>query len=59
MVSVPVIHFDKERSARAFARHRALVKAEADDPSLAMEPWFIAQREAAYAAFLKAFARAA
>lgn len=58
-MSVPVILFDKKQADRAFARHRALVKAEADDPSLALEPWFVEQREAAYFTFIKAFERAA
>lgn len=54
---IPVVFVNQSEADRSFARHRALVKAEADDPSLGLEPWFVEQRETAYAAFLKAFRR--
>lgn len=54
-MNIPVIFYNEKAAERAFARHRALVKAENDDPSLAMEPAFVEMRERAYSAFQRAF----
>lgn len=54
-MNVPVIFYNEAVAERAFSRHRALVRAEHDDPSLALEPDFVRMRESAYAAFTQAF----
>jgi hypothetical protein len=54
-MTVPNISYDEKAAERAFSRHSALVKAERDDPSLAMEPAFVEMRERAYATFCKVF----
>lgn len=54
-MSIPVYFYNEKAAERAFSRHRALVKAESDDPSLAMEPAFVEMRERAYSAFRSAF----
>lgn len=56
-MSVPVHSFHSDKAERAFRRHSALLRAERDDPSLALEPWFVAQREHARDDFLQAFER--
>lgn len=54
-MNIPVTLYNEKAAERAFSRHSALVKAERDDPSLAMEPAFVEMRERAYAAFCRAF----
>lgn len=54
-MNIPVILYNEKAAERAYSRHSALVKAENDDPSLAMEPAFVELRERAYATFCKAF----
>lgn len=54
-MNIPVIFYNEKAAERAFARHSALVKAENDDPSLAMEPAFVELRELAYTTFCRAF----
>lgn len=54
-MNIPVTFYNEQAATRAFARHSALVKAEKQDPSLAMEPAFVELRTLAYAAFERAF----
>lgn len=54
-MSIPITLYNEKAAARAYSRHSALVKAENDDPSLAMEPAFVELRETAYETFCKAF----
>lgn len=54
-MNIPVTIYNEQVAARAYSRHSALVKAESDDPSLAMEPAFVELRERAYSTFCKAF----
>lgn len=54
-MNIPVILYNEKAAERAFARHSALVKAESNDPSLAMEPSFVELRNLAYTAFERAF----
>lgn len=53
---VPIWGYDERRASLAYRRYSALRQAERTDPSLANEPWFAEQRDAAYATFFHAFA---
>lgn len=54
-MSIPVIRMDKRQADEAWEVHRALVKAEADNPALAHNPQWICFRMDAYEAFCRAF----
>lgn len=54
----PVIYYERDKADLAFEVHQALMKAEADNPSLRENPFWAVLRSDAYGEFCRAFARA-
>lgn len=57
MSAPPTILHDPDKAELAFEVHQALMKAEADNPSLRQNPFWAVVRTDAYGEFCRAFAR--